>query len=171
MFNLFSKGRIPKRWRVDTLRALVETTARREIIEEVTGDPRIHVRAPEDAAWTPRHHRFAGNILVVADIQFAGPGPNTASVYKDYVDCLEAIAAWRLPVSQFAFVLGTEQTAEAVFDAVLAAIGVRHHSISVIDLLDGSAVAWDAEDGRTTEVEPMAPDEEPMAQDEEPEAP
>jgi hypothetical protein len=132
--------------------------ARPEVIEEVSDDPRIRVPAPEDADWSPRHHRFAGNLLVVADIQFAGRDPNTAAVYKDYVDCLEAIAAWRLPVSQFAFVLGTEQTAEQVFDAVLAAIGVRHHSICVVDLMDGSAVAWDAEDGRTTEIEPMAPD-------------
>ncbi len=33
MFNFFSKDRLPKRWRADALRALVETTARPDVIE------------------------------------------------------------------------------------------------------------------------------------------
>ena len=80
------------------------------------------------------------------------------------MESLETIADWRLSVSQFAFVLETAKPIEDVFDAVLATIGLRHHPLLVVDLLDGSAVAWDAEDGRTAEIEPMAPDRhEPMA--------
>jgi hypothetical protein len=157
VLGIFSKGKLPKRWRTDSLRALVEATGRPEILEEAADEPRVTVSAPEDADWTPHHHRFAGNILVVADIQFAGKDPHTAEIYRAYVDGLEAIADWRLPVSQFAFVLGTEKSVDVVFDAVLGAIGVRHHSLLVVDLMDGSAVAWNAEDGRTAEIDPMAP--------------
>jgi hypothetical protein len=102
VFNLFSKGKIPKRWQSDSLRALIDVTDRAEILAPSPDDPRVRVTAPENADWTPRHHRFAGNVLVIADIQFAGKDPNTAEVYKAYVESLETIADWRLPVSQLA---------------------------------------------------------------------
>jgi hypothetical protein len=146
---------VPERWKRDTLKEALARLDSRELADRASeGWP---VALPGDTApgarggWKARHYRFGGNVLVAVH-PGEGGGESTREEYEAVMAALVDRSLVRLPLSRHAVLLFTEAGAGDVFRALMEAVDPRRISFEVVDLVEGRGWAWDARDGRVTDV-------------------
>ena len=147
---------IPERWKRDTLKEALARLGSKELADRASdgwnvalpGDPTPGARG----GWKARHYRFGGNVLVAID-----PGGERSEEvgreeYEAMMRVLVEASLVRLPLSRYAALLLTEKPPGDVFRALLEALDPRRISFLVFDMIDGRGWAWDARDGRVTDI-------------------
>jgi hypothetical protein len=107
--------------------------------------------------WIARNFVAAGNFLVHLQMTWGGVDPNIADNYKQAILHLGSRSAWRLALTKFTYLLGSNCQLEELFTELVQLMGMKHHSLTVIDLFSGQGLVWHAEDGVTVEIEPARP--------------
>jgi len=152
---------VPERWKQDKLREALDRLGAREVAERASDGWMIELPVGTEiggrAQWKARHYRFAGNVMV----SMHWPGDETLEQTSQDVEkvmgTLVDLSLLRLPLSRSAVLLLCETPPSKIFTALLETLDPRRMSFEVIDLVEGRGWAWDARDGRVTEIRQASP--------------
>jgi hypothetical protein len=152
---------IPPRWlEPPHLESVIERLRGLPVLEAKNDTFRAAVALSEKdgtARWIARNFMAAGNYLVHLEIAWGGVDPELASNYKEAVLHLGSRSVWRLALTKFTYLIGTDAQLEELFTELVRLLGMKHHSVAVIDLFKGQGLLWHGEEGVTVEIEPAKP--------------
>lgn len=118
--------------------------------------------AMKTVLWHAPNYQLVGNVLVTVELDTGGGDHDSPATYKTFMATLQRLGRWSLPLSRFTWILGTELAIADVHREIGDAIGIRHHSFSVVNLMDGRGIGWDAPAGVMTELAPAHPSTVPF---------
>jgi hypothetical protein len=147
---------IPERWKRDTLKEGLARLGSKELADRASegwtiplpGDPTPGARG----GWKARHYRFGGNVLVAIHPGAERAEEATREEYEALMEVLVERSLVRLPLSRYAVLLLSETPPADLFRALLEALDPRRVSFLVFDVTESRGWAWDARDGRVTDI-------------------
>jgi len=113
-------------------------------------------------SWVAPNYEVRGNVLVSWDM-FAGEESKDEKdvVFRQLIEVTRRLSRWRLPIALTTWLLGTTEDISTIHREVGEALGITKRSLTVVDLIAGRGITWDAAHGVMTEIEPALPQSAP----------
>ncbi|MEO5375686.1 MAG: hypothetical protein H7840_15695 [Alphaproteobacteria bacterium] len=160
MFGFAKKARVPKRW-VETARTGAYARAVELGVAREKKDWPYHLlimdEARQNVVWHAPSYQLSGNVLVTLELDVRDESPETAAIYKAFMEALQRLGRWSLPLSRFTWLLGTEVPLTELHHEIANTVGIHHTSFTVIGLMDGRGIGWDASTGVLIDISPLPP--------------
>jgi len=106
--------------------------------------------------WLARNFTAAGNCLVLLE-PLKPPPQGITAMLGGIAARLREAATWHIPLTPTVHLLGTTQAVRVILNDCAQELQLEYGSVTVVDLMSGRALTWDAREGVTVEIEPARP--------------